>query len=488
MVMRLMIMLWLAVFAATPVWAQPPFSATADKHDIALGEPISVTLVAQDITATLDTLDLDALKTDFDIYTRSNSKQTELIKGKLRTTETTNLILYPLHTGHLQLPAFKLAGNSSRAVSINVHASGPDIPQVIFRPTLTPTHPLVRQEAILNLDIYDDGSLQWTPPKLVAPLGTYLRELAASQWDTTLAGTAFTVHRMAWAVMPLNAGNITLNFPILNAIKFGNRLRYTVPTLQFNARPAPRYLPVYVPVGKLTVASQTPSGKLSLNRPANWNLTVRGTGISVEGLTKLLPELADSETLHYYPPQIRLIETGGNTPEQTILITLPFQPLQAGTFTLPHIQLPYYDPATGRLESASTASPPITVVNPLWRTATQLAAIVSVSGLLIWLSRIGLRLYRYRRARLASLQRIATAADPHQLSRALLAFDWGTGALQAKTLRLWLVETQRRCGNNAQLTQLVHQLEADCYKRLDNKDNFAKLLQEVLLIMQNIAL
>ena len=487
MVRHLLIALWLAMLTV-PAWARPHFSLTADKHDIALGEALTVTIRAQDADAALDSLDLNALKSDFDIYTGSTSKQTEVIKGKPATTETTTLILYPLHSGRLQLPALKFAGSSSRAVAVTVRESGPDTPQVLFKTALTPAHPLTRQVATLTLDIYDDGSLQWSLPKLTAPAGTYIRELASSQQDTTLNGTPFTMHRLAWAIMPLTPGKVTINFPMLNAIKFGNRLRYAAPSLQFNTRPAPRYLPIYVPIGNLAVTSEPLSGKLVLNRPVDWNLVVRGTGISVEGLTRLLPELTDSDALHFYPPQIRLIEASDNTPEQTILVTLPFQPLRTGTIRLPKIELPYYNPATGVIESTAIASPAFTVINPLWHAAAKLIVIIAGSGFMIWLSRISVRLYRRKCTRQASLRRIAAAANAHQLRQALLNFDWGSGAIQAHTLRLWLTEMERKYGNNTALTELVTQLEISCYNTAGHESDWKGSRQTALQVMHDIVI
>lgn len=486
MVRRLLIALWLTLLS-TSAWAQPQLSVTTDKHDIALGAAITVTIRAQDADAALDTLNLDALKPDFDIYTRSSSKQTELVRGKLSTIETTSLILYPLRSGQLQLPAFAFGTTTSRPVTITVQDSDTETPQVIFKPSLTPAHPLTRQVITLSLDIYDDGSLQWTAPKLPTPAGTYIRELAQSQWDTTLNGTAFTVHHMAWAIMPLSAGNVTLTFPILNAVKFGNRLRYAVPPLQFTATPAPRYLPVYVPIGKLSVSSQPPAGELILNRPANWNLIVRGTGISAEGLRKLLPEMMDSDSVHFYPPQIQLVDENAKSLEQTLLVTLPFQPQRAGLVQLPEIILPYYNPTSGLIESATAASPLITVTNPLWHSMIKLITITASLILIAWLARISLRLHRRKRIRQASLQRMAEATTPQQLSQALLNFDWGSGPIPASTLRVWLSKLEYSHGNQAALNHLVQQLESACYDPIDKKSGWESLQQSLIREMQTIA-
>lgn len=464
MVMRLLISLWLTV-VTTAVWAQQPlFSVSVDKHELVLGTALVVSIRTQGASAPLDSLNLDALKPDFDVYTHSSSKQTDVIKGKTITSESATIILYPLHSGQLQLPAFQFDGKSSQPIAIKVLESGPDTPPVSFKTTLTPANPITRQVATLNLDIYDDGSLQWSSPKLATPAGTYIRELAPSQWETTVNGTVLTVHRLAWAVMPLNTGKMSINFPMLNAVKFGNRLRYAAPAFQFESSSAPRYLPVNVPIGKLSLSAQLPQTQLILNRPANWQLIVRGSGISVEGLAKLLPTMIDSDTLHFYPPQLRLADESDKSLEQIILVTLPFQPLQAGAIKLPEIALPYYNPATGEVESATLPPSPLTVINPLWRTAAVWGAVLLTFGSLAWTTYYGNKFYRRRRTRLASLQRIATATDPQQLIHALLAFDWGYGAIPARTLRTWQAALALQTRNHTGLSQLIHNLEIVCYQ------------------------
>lgn len=486
MVMRLFISFWLTVLT-TSVWAQqPPFSVSVDKRELALGAALVVSIRAQDASATLDSLNLDTLKPDFDIYTHSSSKQTEVIKGKTITSESATIILYPLHSGRLQLPTFQFDGKSSQPIAIKVLESGPDIPSVSFKPMLTPANPITRQVATLNLDIYDDGSLQWTPPKLAAPAGTYIRELAPSQWETTINGAVLTVHRLAWAIMPLNTGKVTLSFPILNAVKFGNRLRYAAPALQFETSSAPRYLPVNVPIGKLSLSAHLPQTQLILNRPANWQLIVRGSGISMEGLAKLLPTMLDSDTLHFYPPQLRLANESDKSLEQTIVVTLPFQPLQAGAIVLPAIALPYYNPATGEVESATLPPSNLTVINPLWRTAAVWSAVLIALGSLATVTYYGVKFYRRRRTRQDSLHRIATATDAQQLIHALLAFDWGKGRIQASTLRMWLNRMPPHFPDHAALSKLINQLETVCYGAPQQISVWTDLHQTALNLMQKM--
>ncbi|BBP05533.1 hypothetical protein TPL01_03080 [Sulfuriferula plumbiphila] len=470
---------------ALPAWASAALEARVDKSEIALGEPVTVTLRAEHAKASLDGLALDALQADFDIYSRSTATRTQTIRGRQVTAQTMTLVLYPLHIGRVLFPALRFAGASSRPLALLVHASSSDVPRVQFKLTLDPARLLARQSARLELDIYDDGSLQWSPLRLQPPAAVHVRQLASAQHEETLNGTPVTVHRRAWAIMPLRAGSSVVNLPMLEALKFGNRLRYALPPLQFDTSPAPAYLPVYVPIGKIEVNSHLPTGALVLNRPVNWILTVRGTGLSAEGLARLLPALTDNGTSHFYPAQI---EQAGdaNILLQTWRLTLPFQPLHAGNMRLPTLALPYFDPLSGRLESVVIQPPVMTVINPLWHKLARFAEIAMLLAVLAWLAYICWRQYRRWQVRRASLRRIETAANCSELSQALRDFDSGDGGLRAATLNQWLTAMTQRHEENAGLRQLVRQLQACCYGVSRDGEHYQDLHLSAITMLRTV--
>ncbi len=473
------------ILLTVPAWASAALVAHMDKSEIALGEPVTVTLHAEHAKASLDELKLNALQADFDIYRRSSDTQTQTIRGRQVTSQTMTLVLYPLHSGRILLPTLRFAGTSSRPLVLSVHASGSDVPNVQFKLTLHPERLVMRQTARLVLDIYDDGSLQWLPLWLPPPAAVYVRELTSSQHEEMLNGTPVTVHRRAWAIMPLRAGSSTVNLPMLEALKFGNRLRYALPSLQFDTHPAPAYLPVYVPIGKIEVISQPPVGTLVLNRPVNWILTVRGTGLSAEGLVKLLPAFADNDAVRFYPAQIEQVR-GTGTLIQTWRLTLPFQPLRAGSLHLPTLALPYYDPLGGRLESVVIQPPVMTAVNPLWHKLARFAMIGGLLAALAWPTYLCWRQYQYWQARRALLRRVEGAANCNELSQALRDFDPGDGGLHAATLNQWLEVLTQRYGENAALRQLVLQLQACCYGVSRDEKNYQRLHQSAKMVLQTV--
>ena len=461
----------LGLFIGWLAWSMTASAAALqvqlDRHVLVLGEALAVSVRGDNLGVPLDRLDLAALQADFDIYTRSTDRQTRVVHGQTQVSETLSMLLYPLRTGQLQIPALHLAGHSSAPISVAVAASGGDTPPVLFKLSLQPQSPMTRQVARLTLEIADDGSLQWVPIKLPEPAGVYLRELAAQESTQQQDGVTRTSHRQSWALMPLKPGKVTLTFPMADALKFGTRLRYALPTLTFDAASAPAYLPVYVPIGKLSASTQPLADELRLNQPASWVIQVRGTGLSAAGLARLLPPLPDTEALHFYPAQISLLADTGKQLEQTWQVSTPFVPLRTGQLTLPERVLAYYDPNRG-LQTQVLAAQRVTVVNPLWASLRRIG-IFSVVGLMLVLG-----MYWFGKAarrwliRRTSLRQVMSASDWQQLKQAVLAFDWGNSAFGCVSLQRWLAVFATRYGQNAVLDHTLSRLEAGCYGSAKN--------------------
>ncbi len=452
----------LALFCLLTAALHPAFalSVHADRRELALGQALTLEVRAQGAGPSLDAIGLDALKGDFEVYGASAATSSRVRSGRTQTERTLTLTLYPLRPGRLRLPALSLGGQSSRPIEIRVLPAGPGVPRVSFKVGLDPAAPLVRQAATLHLDVYDDGSLQWSPPDLPETPGLHLRRLGEEQREEILDGASYTVHRYRWEVMPLQDGKLELAFPTLDATKFGAHLRYRVPPFSFSARPLPAYLPVYVPVGRPSLTAAPLPARLVVDRPIEWVLTVRAAGLSREGLARLLSPAAAGNGLRFYPPLVSRLDPVPQTlPQQVWRVAFPLRPVRSGVVRLPEVSLPYYDPAAGRVEAVTFAGPSLEVVDPLWR-GIRIAAGVA-AGLLL-AAGLGYRLRaRLRRAlaRRAALGRVARADSPQALGTALRAFDPAGGAPCA-TLGQWLRRMEGRRGADARLGGLVTALEA----------------------------
>ncbi len=481
------LLLWITT--AGIVLADEGFSVKADKKSIALGEPLTLTLTAVDAKQSLSKINLDQLKQNFNLFSISGNVQTQQKKNRSSSTETLTLILYPLRTGKLQLPVLRFSGLGSKPLRVTVLESNKNIQGVIFKTALDIPRPRVRQVATLSLDIYDDGSLQWTAPHELITVGMHQRSLAESQSEEMVAGTRYTVHHYAWALMPLREGNLTVLFPMLDAFKFGSRLRYPLAPLRLNVAAAPAYLPVHVPVGKLEVSAEPLTNEIELQRPVNWILNIEGAGISEEGVKKQFDSISDNESLHFYPAIINNAENERQpSAAQHLRVTLPFVPLRTGALQLPDINIPYFDPVSARIESVYMAGAQVEVFNPLWRSFKK---IVLWSLALLFLLALGFGAYRKYSCVLRkkkALLVIKNAASADALHDALLKYEDQHEKNMNCTLQHWLRHMQQFYAFDVQLADLVQRLEVLKYAEDKTGDGILELAHEAAVLLKHYRL
>lgn len=486
--LQLLTLLWCVTCSGLAA-AEVRLTLKADKKTIVLGEPLLVELKAEDAREPLSTISLDKLKQNFNVYGISTSAQTLSKKGRSVSIATMTLTLYPLRSGKLQLPALGYRGKNTQPLVVTVLDSSKDTTRVMIKAALDSDRPQVRQANTLTLDIYDDGSLQWTTPREIVAAGVHQRPLAASQHEETVEGTRYTVHRYAWALMPLREGGMTVEFPMLDAMKFGTRLRYAVPSLWLNAAPVPAYLPVHVPIGNIQLTMEPLPVEIALDRPVNWTFSVQGSGISTEGLGKLLAGLRGNEALRLYPAAISVADNERPTSaSQTLRVTLPFVPLQTGTLQLPEINLPYYDPVSSRVESALIPARSVEVFNPLWQTVQQFSfglALLFVLSALAYGAFVQLR--KMQKARMSLLD-ISMARNADELHQALLKFDTADLNSTSQTLQQWLQHMQSRYALDERLPVVVRQLEAAQYGSSANDGDISRLSLEACNILKKLSL
>lgn len=468
--------------------AEVRLTIKADKKTLVLGEPLQVELMAEEGGEPLSGINLDMLKQNFNVYGVSSNIQTQIHKGRTVTKEIMTLTLYPLRIGKLQLPALRYRGKSTQPMLVTVLESSKQTSRVIIKTSIDSTHQQVRQADTVTLDIYDDGSLQWSTPRELVAATVHQRPLAASQREEMVDGKRYTVHRYAWALMPLREGGVTVQFPMLDAMKFGTRLRYAVSPLWINAAPVPSYLPVHVPIGQIQFVMEPMPAEIALDRPVNWIFTVKGSGVSIEGMGKLLSGMHGNGALSFYPPVIIVADNEHPTSAmQTMRITLPFVPLRTGALQLPEINIPYYDPASSRVESVVIPRVSVAVFNPLWQTVQKF-----VLGLMVLLG-IGafgyvlLKQLRRSLKKRKSLLTIRRAASADELQQALLKFDVDTLSMHSLTLQQWLQRMQMTYVVDERLLMLVQKLEYEKYGVDQIAMNTSQVAQEAAMLLKRLS-
>ena len=396
-------------------------NAQLDRAAVALGEPLSLTVQTSGLD--LDALDLTPLDARFEVFARTRSRGTG--------SDTLVLTLYPRMAGATSIPPLQLGTARTRALPLTVSDGSETVPRVTASWALEPARPQVNQPARLTLSICDDGSLQWQRPALPARAGRVVRALGEE------AGEACTLQRFHWALLATREGAATLAVPMLDASRFGQRLRFPGPSLDFEAAALPAWLPAHVPPVEPHIQAGPLPARWPLQRPLSWRFEVAG-GYSADGLKALLDlQLRESAALGVYPPLIEAVPPDDlNSPLSRYAVTLFLRPRESGTVTLPALNLSWYDPARGRLASRALSGHSIEVFDPRWRLAGQVAGGLAGVVLLVVLAWQVRRTARWRLARRHGLRAIRQARDVNELAQAVRRFSLA-GRPAASSLGEW---------------------------------------------------
>lgn len=435
--------------------AKPPAPALkyeVDQQTLALGEPLQlrITRSAHAAGLGLDSLDLRPLQRDFEI--------TERLQGSDGQRETLTLVLHARHAGRITLPV-----PGQRGLRVTVTDGSRTVSRVRWKLGVDPVEPLLRQPVTFTLEACDDGSLLWKRPQLPSVEGLLLRPLGETEIITTRDGQRCTAHRWHWALLPTAVGPHALPLPMLEAGKFGRRLRFAAPALALTVQPLPAWLPGEVAVGRPAVRAEPLPAQAALGQPMAWRWELEGAWSerSLQGLLSLQLRTTDPRLgLERYAPQVEALS--GVTAAPRWRVTLYLLPQARGPLELPALQLPWYDPASGQLERMPLPAPTIAVLDPQrarWLLAAQGLFFLLVVALLAW---GGWRLLAWRVRRHRAMQRILRAPDAEAFRRALLSFSLQPGQPPAPTLQAWHERMAAQC-RAGEWAELVATLERARY-------------------------
>jgi hypothetical protein len=445
-------MLWLFSLLAAGTANAASLTAQLDRAAVALGEPVTLTVQARGLS--LDALDTGPLGAGFEVSGRTLSRDAD--------SETLVLTLYPRAAGMARIPPLQLDTRRTAALPLAVTDGSESVPRVTASWVLEPAAPRVSEPARLTLAICDDGSLQWQRPALPTHTGRVVRALGEDEGEGERAGEPCTLHRYHWALLASQGGAATLAVPMLDASRFGQRLRFPGPALSYHAAALPAWLPAHVPPVAPALKADPLPMRWQLKRPLGWRFEVVGA-YSADGLKALLEmQLRESPAWGLYPPLIEALAPDDiNSPLTRYAVTLFLEPRVSGELGLPTLRLPWYDPARGRMADAVVKGGVLTVFDPRWRLAGQVAGGIAGVLLLAGLAWQLRRMASWRLARRRGLRAIRGARDVASLAQAVREFSLTAQPLAA-SLGEWLQRLQRETAA-CDAGDAVHQLQQQLY-------------------------
>ena len=248
------------------------------------------------------------------------------------------------------------------------------VPRVTANWILEPALTWVNQPARLTLAICDDGSLQWQRPRLPTHAGRIVRALGEEEGTGERAGEACTLHSFHWALLATRDGAATLAAPMLDAGRFGQRLRFPGPALSYHAAALPAWLPAHA-AGRPGRSCR--SAACALAAAAAAQLARRGDGrLQRRRYPKALLDLQLRERLAFgvYPPLVEAVAPEDpNSPLSRYAVTFFLAAARKRTGGIAAAALPWYDVAHDQMASAMVPGKTLTVFDPRWQRAGQVA-------------------------------------------------------------------------------------------------------------------
>ncbi len=352
-------------------------SAFVDRTDIAINDVITLTVRIDSSLAAGGRPQFSGLNREFEQVGGISSRSTYTNNnGNIQSWIEYSIMLRPLSTGTLTIPAFRIAGQVSNPIQINVgearQNSNTENDDIFLRTEVSKNEIYVQEQLLFTIRIYwaisfDQGA-QLTSPQVSDAVVQQLGSDA--NYQEVVNGIGYNVTERKFVIFPQKSGELTIP-PVYFSASIGRRggfntllrnrgtvreinLASDMHTVRVKAQPAS--FPAgatWLPAHEVTL-EETWSGDfddLSVGDAITRNVTLNAKGLS----SSLLPSITyqNQPGLRFYPDQ-PLREDGmdrsgvfGKRSEGTAIV-----PSQPGEFTLPEVRVPWWNTDTDTLEVA----------------------------------------------------------------------------------------------------------------------------------------
>ena len=350
-------------------------TAVADRDRIGAGESLQLELRVQG-SAKGDP-DLSPLEKDWDILSRSQSSQTQIINGHFSHAQVISLTLMPKHAGELEIPSVCFGSDCSIPLPIQVSqtattpGSGGD--ELRLEAEASSAKALVGSQVLLTVRLLHRIDLAQASLSEPQPQGVdaEVQKLGKDRrYETHRDGYRYQAIERRYALFPHQAG--TLHIPALQLDAqvpappssfdpFGRsvkQVRRYSQAVDIKIEPIPGNLGKreWLPASSLTLEDdwQTHPPTLRVGEPATRTLTLRAAGLPAAHLPEL--ELTVPTSWKSYPDQpSRSDDADANGVIGTLQQKIALVPTQPGKVELAAIDLDWYDTAARKWRRAHVA-------------------------------------------------------------------------------------------------------------------------------------
>ncbi len=456
---RILIQVLLALFLALPLSAAE-IKVSVDRNPINLNDSFQIIFSASEEPDSEP--DLSPLQENFEILNQQHSSSSSWINGKLSRNEQWQVHVIAKQAGDILIPPISFGSDSTKPLRIQVlqaEDAGPqDNAEIFLEVSATPEKPYVQSQVIYTVRLY--RRVQITQARLEEPQlkDAVIEKLGDdSHYSTQIQGLDYGVTERKYAIFPQQSGDMTITPLSLTAeilsqrhSRFGGFFnqqltetrRLSSKAITLHVQPVPAaFKGTWLAAEELELSQEwsAPELEATVGEPLTRTLRLTAKGATVGQLPELAPA-KNPDAIKTYPDQPVLKEdktSDGLTASREEKIA--YIPGKAGDYTLPTIEVQWFNLKTRQIETArldavkikalpGKNAPPAAAPAPAPETQTLNPAPETATGLAIWQTLTGFcalgwaaTMYLYlRRPRQAKPE---TAVKPNPAARAAVTAD-----------------------------------------------------------------
>lgn len=362
------------LFAAFKVQAAN-IDVTVDRSPVGLNESFQITFIADETPDGQP--DFEPLEKNFEILGRSESSSTSIINGQYSKTQLWKLSVMAKHAGELTIPAIAFGKDRSNEVYLMVTEAGSREIQaaddeLFLEVEATPDNPYVQSQVLYTLRFYRRVSI--TQARLSEPEldNAVIEKLGEdSNYTTQIGGIGYQVTERKYAIFPQQSGTLTIAPLQLDAeVITGGQPRFNgflnrqntqlkriiSKAVTLNVKPIPETFSGghWLAAEELSL-SQEWSGdiaRMRVGEPLTRTLRIAAKGTTAGQLPEIHRTLPVDEVKTYSDQPVLNENKGAEGIKALREEKIAFIPSKAGRYTLPAIEIPWFNTRTGQVEIA----------------------------------------------------------------------------------------------------------------------------------------
>jgi len=361
-------------------------TAAVDRNPISLDESFQIIFTASESPD--DNPNFKPLEQDFKILGQSQSSNISVINGTATRSIRWVLKVIAKRAGNLSIPAIKFADDVSQALAISVtqQAASKNIDtdqELYLEVEATPQSPYVQSQVLYTLRLYrrvDLAQASLSDPELADAVVEKLGD--DSNYSTQVNGVSYLVTERKYAIFPQKSGSLTIKPLVLNAevVSSNGRPRFNgffnpqstqtkrieSKAITLDVKPVPSAFTGkhWLSAEQLEIKQEWSGDfqQMKVGEPITRTLTLHVKGATVGQLPEL-NTLKTNNQIKAYPDQPTLQEQKNADGvvalrEEKIAII----PSQSGDYSLPAIEIPWFNSQTQKMEIAKLPETTITAI------------------------------------------------------------------------------------------------------------------------------